>query len=341
MSQVFLPLELSEEAALRQLAQEAGRGLDVEHMALVYEPAILGGAKVRFVDRKRQINQQLEKVLLAPPPGDLGNVDWELAEVLPLRISELFGSRPGARSGQGPFFAPVPESANSAGELKSIARSLEDWLYYHSRLTLTVHPELDVFQHPGERERSFKIRLRQAAREQRDVEVDKLSQKYEARIERLESRLRKEERELIADEADHGARKREARLTLGETALSFFMGRRRTRAVSTIATKRRLADKAELEVEETRQEIAELEKEIAELEEELQAAAKDITRKWADLLDDVTTEELHPRRTDVDVQLVALAWLPSWLITYSDGIRIREATIAAYLPPQATPPDRF
>jgi len=65
-------------------------------------------------------------------------------------------------------------------------------------------------------------------------------------------------------------------------------------------------------------------------------AAQDITHKWADLLDELATEELHPRRTDVDVRLVALAWLPSWLITYNDGIRTKTATIAAYLPPEDT-----
>ena len=83
-------------------------------------------------------------------------------------------------------------------------------------------------------------------------------------------------------------------------------------------------------------EIADLEEEIAELEEELGAAAQDITRKWADLLDELVTEELHPRRTDVDVRLVALAWLPSWLVTYNDGIRTQTATIAAHLPPEDT-----
>jgi hypothetical protein len=73
---------------------------------------------------------------------------------------------------------PVPESANSARKLKGIAKDLADWLYYNSRLTIQVHPELEVFQEPGERERSFKVRLRQAAREHRDAEVDALAEKY-------------------------------------------------------------------------------------------------------------------------------------------------------------------
>ena len=103
-----------------------------------------------------------------------------------------------------------------------------------------------------------------------------------------------------------------------------------TRTVSTIARKQRLSDKAKLRIEKTRQEIVELEEEIAALEEELGAAAQEITRKWADLLDDLTTEELHPRRTDVDVRLVALAWLPSWQVSYHDEVRTRTATVAAY-----------
>ena len=106
-----------------------------------------------------------------------------------------------------------------------------------------------------------------------------------------------------------------------------------------------LTDEIDSGQEETEEEIIDLtdsadtgeaaaEEDIVELEAELEEAAKEITRKWADLLDDLTTEELHPRRTDVDVRLVALAWLPSWLITYNDGVRSREATIAAYLAPE-------
>jgi hypothetical protein len=332
--QVFVPARSSERAGLRKLDQEIGPGLEVKHVALVYEPAILGGANVRFVDRKRKVNELQAKTLLAPPPDGLRGVDWDEAQVLPLRLGELGHSPEVVNPGQGPFFAPPPESANSERELKRIARELADWLYHNSRLSLTVHPDLDVFQHPVEPDGAFRARLRHAARERRDAEVDALARKYDTRMARLEAKLRKQERELVADEADYRARRREARLTMGETALSFLMGRRRTRTVSTIARKDRLADRAKLEIEETEQEIIELEEEIAALEEELQAATEEITRKWSNLLDDLDTEELHPRRADVDVRLVALAWLPSWQVTYHDGRRTRTATVAVYALPE-------
>ncbi len=326
-------MELSEQAATRQLVQEAGRDADVESVQLIYEPAIVGGAEVRFVDRKHDVDEQVEKVLVAQAVDDPRGVDWDEAEALPLGLRDLASGPERVGADQGPFFAPAPEQANSARELKSIGKDLADWLYYNSRLSLTVHPELDIAQAPGETDRAFKIRLRQAARERRDDEVDALEEKYEARIDKIEAKLRKKERELAADDAEHQARKQEELLGAGETVLGLVMGRRRS--LSRVATKRRMTKKARLELDETRDEIADLQEDVAELEAELKEAADEITQMWDSVLDEVTSEEVKPRRTDVDVQLLALAWLPFWLVSYSDAGRTRTTTVAAY--PQAEP----
>ena len=323
--QVYLPVELAEDQAIGQLSGGPGH-FDVERVTLVYEPAVLGAAYVRFVDRKRKVNERREKILLASIPDHLGGVDWGTAETLRLSLDDVLSSRPPGRFGQGPFFAPAPESMQSERDLKTMARSLADWLYYQSQLAIMIHAELEVFQQPGERERSFKARLRQLARERRDDELSKLEDKFDERLDRLEARLRKENRELVADQADYEARKREERITMGETILSLFMGRRRTRSISTVARKQRLSDKARMDIEESHQEISELEEDIAALEAELEDMAQEISRKWSDLLDDVSTEEIHPRRTDVDVRLVALAWVPGWYIEYSG----RTTTIRAF-----------
>ncbi len=328
--QKFLPLALDERAAIRQLEEDSPRALDVRRVQLVYEPALVAAASVRFVDRKRKIDEQTRKVLVTPAPEEGEPVDWELAESLPITLRDLDERPARVDANQGPFFAPIPGGVNTARELKSIERDLSDWLYYNSRITIKVHPDLDVFQRPGESERAFKIRLQQAARERRDEEVDKLEKKYDTRISRLETRLRKYRRELAQDEAEYEARKREEVLSLGESVASFFFGRRRTSALSSAARKRRMTSRAKQEIEETKEEIAELEAEIAELEEELKEQADEITRKWAEALDVLETEEIGPRRSDVDIQVVAVGWLPSWRIVYDDGRGAHSATIPAY-----------
>ncbi|MCB0105814.1 MAG: hypothetical protein KDE53_07890 [Caldilineaceae bacterium] len=330
VTQAYLPIVLNDQAALRYLIQETRRTIEPESIQLTYEPALIADYSLRFFDRKRSIDQQIDQLLLVPAAEGLGGVDWQSGERLSLAMRELRTAPERLPSEQGPYFAAAPESANSARELKGLAKELSDWLYYNSKLTIKVHNELDLFQMPGERERDFKIRLQQAAREQRDAEVDKLEEKLDRQIDRLQDKLRKEERDLAAEEAEHSARKQQEVIGIGESVLGWVLGRRSTRSLSTAANRRRMTAKAGQDVEETRQEIDDLKKEIAELELDLKEQVEDITVKWASLLDNLDTEEITPRRTDVDVRELLLAWLPSWVIRYQDGGRSTSDTVAAY-----------
>ncbi len=325
--QVFLPLALDREEAIAHLKEQIGRVPEVRRVYLVYKPAIVAAATVAFLSRKWDVDHVTDRILLADPPERAGLVDWENAESLPLEIDDL-DDRPARVEDGGPFFAPVPDAANSARELKRIGSDLKDWLYRTARLKIKVHPTLGIVKRPGDREKDFRLRIRQAARERRDEEIDKLQAKYEKRLDKLEAKLRKLERELAEDEAEYEARKREALLTTGETVLSFFLGRRRR--ITTIATKQRLAAKAKMEIEETRQEIEEVKQEIAELEAELEEAVAEIRQRWEEALDDVEEIELKPRRSDVDLTLVALAWRPVWFIEYEDAGIPRTASVPAY-----------
>jgi len=328
VSQVFVPIELGEQEAIREVSQDTEDGIEVTGVRLVYEPAVMGAAEVRFVDRKRDIDEQVKKILVNTVPGSLGGVDWEEAEALPVDFRDLRQDPERVGADQGPFYAPLPEQANTASKLKSIGKDMSDWLYYNSRLPIAVHPELTIAQDPGEAERAFKIRLKQAARERRDAEVDALEDKYADQLDRLEDKLRKKEHELASDEADHQARKQEELLGAGETVLGMFMGRRRS--LSTVASKRRMTRKAKLELEETMDELADVQEDIAELEAELKEATDEIIQRWEHAEDDLTTQELKPRRTDVDVQMIAVAWLPSWSISYKEGGRTHTTAVSAY-----------
>jgi hypothetical protein len=234
------------------------------------------------------------------------------------------------RSDKRPFFASIPEKANSAKELKRIGDDLEEWLYYHSLLRMRVHKDLDIFQLSGESSRDFTIRIQQAAREQRDAEVDILEKKYEKSFDKLDKKLSKLGRDLTSDEAEYEARKREEMLGIGGEVLGFFMGKRRTSAGTTIARRRRMTAKAKRSIEETKEEISELKEAMTKLENELKEAVDEITSKWNLTIEDLTIEEVKPRRSDIHIQLVALAWLPLWQITYNYHGGQRKETISAY-----------
>ncbi len=327
---VYLPVALDEEEAVDWVADQVGQEVEAARIQLIYEPAVLGVATVRFLDRRRKIDAQEDLVLLAPVQEGVVAVDWEEAEFLAVSVEELERGPARVAPEQGPFFAPVPSAVNTVRELRRVARDLSDWLYYNRRLPLKAHPTLKQVQRPEESDRAFRIRLQEAARERRDQEVERLRRKYRRRLERLRDRLERYQRELALDEAEYEARRQQQWISIGESVLGFFLGRRSTRALSTAASKRRMATRARMEIERTRAEIEDLRQEIAALEAELEEAAREITRKWAEALDELDVVELKPRRADVDVEMAALAWVPSWLVVYSDGGRTRSAAVAAY-----------
>ena len=333
VNQLFAPVVVDDRTAIRTLSEETRQAIQPQSVQLVYEPAILGVATVRYADRKRGVDRREEKLLLAPIHENVPTVDWAEAESLAIAVRDLRRQAERVDPALGPFFADAPEQANRASKLDRMRGDLADWLYYNARLKILGHAALGLYQGADERERDFRIRLQQAARERRDAEVEKLKTQFANQLDKLSSKLRKEEQDKAEAEADHAARKQQELIGIGETVLSWVLGGRSMRGLSTAASKRRMTARAGVNVEEAEAEIAELKGEMGQLDTKLKAESEAITLKWANLLDELSSESITPRRTDVDVQLVALGWLPSWLVRYADGATTRTATVSAYQVP--------
>jgi hypothetical protein len=314
LKQAFLPSRLSSSRALSRLEEELDQRLEAEEPTLIYEPCLLALGRVSFVDRKRGVSESRQVGLLVQP-GDLGAiVRWQDADAIDLDPKELEG-QPEADA----LFGSVPSQLNTASELKASAKDYSDYLYHEEALDLYYNPTLKLYGQPGESEREFKIRAQQLARESRDAEVEKLRKKYEQKLDRLETRLAREQRELDEDQAEHEARKREELISAGETVVGLLgIGRRRrsTTGLSRAARKRRLTATAKADIAESEAEIARLEEDIEEMRQSLEEEAKAITDKWAATLDEIETYPVKPRRSDVKVELVALGWAPYWEIGY-------------------------
>ncbi|MCP5109934.1 MAG: hypothetical protein GY953_03770, partial [bacterium] len=213
----------------------------------------------------------------------------------------------------------VPEQLNSARELKSLSRDFADALYHDQRLELQHNPQLKIFGRPGESLADFSLRARQEARERRDAEVDKMRRKFEQKLDRLETRLQREEMELERDTATYESRKREELISAGESLIGLFgvFGKRRSsRGLSTAARKRRMTARAKSSIAESKEEIARLEAEMEDLRREIEDEATLIADRWAEAAEANEPFPVKPRRSDVKVLLLGLGWLPAWEITH-------------------------
>ncbi|MGB3906421.1 MAG: hypothetical protein WBB22_16050, partial [Anaerolineae bacterium] len=313
VSQVFLPLRVTKKRAVSQLAEELSKSVKPTEATLIYEPSLLALGSVDFVDRKRKVDDTKDVGLLVQP-GDLRPaVSWEDADPLQLDSEDLQEeSEPEA------LFGAAPSELSTASKLKALAKDFGNYLYDEERLNLYHNPTLKLYSEPGESEKEFKIRVQQAVREGRDAEVDKLRDKYQKKLDRLETRLAREERELTEDRAEYEARKREEVLSAGETVVGMLgvFGSRTSRGLSTAARKRRLTTKARADIGESEEEIQRLEAEIEEMRLEIEEEAEAVADRWADAAEEIETYAVKPRRGDVEVEMVALAWAPYWEIGY-------------------------
>jgi hypothetical protein len=274
---------------------------------LGYRAGALGLARVSFVDRKRGTDETESIALLAMPDTD-GAVTWEGASDLGFDSGALESSP--TREAR---FGPLPARFNDERDLKRVGRELADHLYRTRRLRVLHCLSLDEYSSPGASASEFALQLRQEAREARDEETDKIVERHEKRLRRLQDRLRSAELALMKKTETAAARKREMIVSVGESLLGAFLGRRTTRGASTSLGKYRQQTSARMGAEEAEDRVERLEQEISELRDDLGEETAEITERWEEALEEFEEVELRPRRVDVDVELVAIGWVPHWL----------------------------
>ena len=326
IQQVYLPARRGATAAILDLEGQEGGAIEVQSRNLLYVPAVLGMGRVHFVDQRRNVNEREDLALLAQPPGSASMLAWERSQPLDLTMRELM-DRPEPDA----YFDELPESINQAREFNALKKDLADHLYRNRSVTLLHSAVFKAYSQPNESKRDFQMRLQQAAREERDEEVDKISERYEKRLERLQERLRRAEATLARKEVDAEARKRETLVSVGESVVGMFLGRRSTRVASTALSKHRQTTMAKVKLEEAEDALEALQQEVKELQEELQEQVTAVRERWEEALLELEEVPVTPRRTDVQVDLFALAWTPHWQITYQDrGGSTRTQLMVAY-----------
>jgi hypothetical protein len=287
-----------------QLLGTGGVGQFVDGKIMLY-PALLLNYTVRFYNNKRGIDKTVKNWAISPEPNSLGVIDWSQIQVIdPLMIhSQPLYSRGNV------VYNQVPSQYNTVKELKEYRDSFSDYLYRSQKYPIGTHQGLKVIQKQGESREDFMVRVRQAAREERDEEIDKLEKKYDSKLDKLNSRIERLTSSIAADEAEYNARKREEVFGVGETVLGLLLGRRRTTGITTASRRRRMTTKAKHEIDETKREIEELKEEITELESELREEVEEITEKWEKVGEEIVDYEVTPRRTDINVNDPMIAWV--------------------------------
>lgn len=323
-NEYFLPNNLT----LSQAERVEGESLPVDSrpLGLLYRPVLLAQAGVRFLNRKYNVDYTAKRTALVVEPDRRGNVRWDEHAMGPVDAHGL-DSRPAPNARFESLDAPLTDEK----VLRSLESDFQDWVYRETQITVRANEELDVYAGPDISDDEFAKMCQRAAAEKAEVEADKLEAQFERKLDSLETKLTKEERELESDRAEYNQRKMQEAATHAETLFGLFS--RRRRSVSSSMTKRRMTAQAGEDVKESEEEIERLKKEIDQLEEEMKEALDALEEKWNDIAAQTAEISLTPYKKDVLVELFGVAWVPYHLVD-AGGRQLRLAGYALPEPSQ-------
>lgn len=312
VAEYFLPTNLSLTEAMRAARKSLP---DAQLTGTLYRPALLAVSNVRFLDRKYDLDTELQRAALVKDPDKRGVVRWEdhFYANFPSKDMER---QPAPRARFASLGAPLTDSS----QMKALERDFVDWNYRSVTVEVRENKALKVFAGPDESQAAFMRKCAEAAREEADAEIEKKAAQYDRKIDSLEDKMAREERELREDESELSHRRMEELGTHAENVLGLFGGRRRSRRLSSSLSKRRMTEKAKADVEESEDALEDYQQELEELHAERERVLQEIKDRWGDVVNDVEEVTITPFKKNIYVELFGVAWMPYYLVDSGGGI---------------------
>jgi hypothetical protein len=282
-----------------------------------YRPMILGAAKLHYVDARLGVDVWQTAHFLAPIADDGREVLWaEARDISALR------AQAGAAPAPGSSCTPLPSSAARTENYPAWGKALSAHLYETARAELTMCEPLKQTSNPGECVGDFRARLGQKLREQRDAAVEHIRDSYAPKLAALQDRLGRAEARAEKERSDLSQSKLQTAVSVGATILSAFLGKRALSASSMgrAATALRSASRIGREqgdVARADESATAVQQKITELAAACEAEIQALAGKLDPASIELRSVQLAPRKSDLAVGELALAWQP-WR-TGADG----------------------
>ncbi len=277
---------------------------------LVYLPSLLGQASLHFVKTAIKIDEWQDVSVLMPICGSLPTSLWDASSVLPA------GTLQQARQPEEELvFGDMPIELAASRNYKGWSRDLQDFLYKSYRTRVYFAPVMNLYSRIGQSEMDARIEFSQNAREIRDKKVDELSKSFAAKISALESKRRVAAEKLAKEESEASGHFYDSMVQIGTSILGALVGRKRASSanvtrMSTAARKMSQVSSQKADVARAREKVEDLDAELENLKLECEAEIDKLTTQFLAERLELQEVELTCRKGDMQIDQVALLWVP-------------------------------
>ncbi len=309
----FMPNNLT----FGQALQAANQALppDAPAPLYLYRPALVAQTRVRYLDRRYNLDSEQVRTALVRTLDRRGIVRWDDMAFHELDAQKVqTDGLPMARyaSLDGPF---------ADGKiLANLQKDHQDWSYRTSTLRLKTNTSLKIFAAADTTNGEFRDQCSAAARAGRDAELAKVNASFDSKESALNDKLMRINSQLRADQESLDGRKREEFGTDVENIIGLFSKSKRRLTGS--LTKHRQTEIAKAKLDADQQTLTGLQSQLAEMERARQQATKELNDRWGGLVDDVTEIPITPAKKDIYEELFGVIWLPYYMVTLATPIEL-------------------
>ncbi|MEA2114302.1 MAG: DUF87 domain-containing protein [Thermodesulfobacteriota bacterium] len=277
---------------------------------LNYAPWLVGTSTVRFFKQSQSIDETREICLRLPVNDDIDKPDWQQAEEYSLELDDCEDRAP-----EGSRFASLPAAFSSLKNLRGLEKVFDNFLYHSMRLPLMKVTSLKLTSKPGETEAQFNKRIADLLRGKKEIEADKVTERYGKKQRLLETRLEKAYARLDKEKGDVTAKGIDTALSVGVAVFGALFGRK-TLSVST-ATRTARSMRGAGRVLKEQGDVQRAGDAVTLIQDDIDALARELQGKLSGLADrfdpvhyDMETINITPRHSDIYNLQLRLVWEP-------------------------------
>jgi ElaB/YqjD/DUF883 family membrane-anchored ribosome-binding protein len=194
---------------------------------------------------------------------------------------------------------------------RSARGSIKDHLYRSLTVTLFRNAPLKLYSRVGESEDEFQERCLAAAEEEADADAEKLRHRFERRLKTARDRVADADRRVRELEVDTEQRRQQELIAGAGEVLSMFLGgRRRTRSLSGIASRRSQTRRTKERLLSAQEKLEGHQEAILELEEDLGEELERIWEKWRSAAEEIESFQVGLEKSDIHLDDLFVFWAP-------------------------------
>lgn len=303
VEEYYLPLALNLQSAAELQKTQLSNDASIE--AVEYHPTLLAQAEINFLERKYDLQMSIQRtVLIDDEDGRM--VRWEDYQIEPLNKQTL-----GQTALPQSIYKDLPAWMLDNRNLKALQTDFVDW-NYRTSISVRANAALKIFAPPQVSSAEFRQQCSDSARDQLNVELDKLKSSYEKKLDAMEDKLAKEKRDVKTAETRLEQRRMEEMGTHGELILSLLS--KRKKSISSSLSKRRMTTEAKSSLEDEKLDVDLAQKNLDTLEVEMKSKISQLESEWAQKVNDISEIPITPLKKDIFIENFGIGWVPYYRV---------------------------